>query len=85
MHGAILAVAPMQSDEAARKALFLERAQGVLGRIEGVRIHALGTQRLQYALARHQRHLTLRRAPSQQDCYFTHSTNIYRHIVILMY
>ena len=66
LHRAVLAEAAVQRDEAALEALALELRQVALGRVEGMRIDALGLQRLQHAAARHQRDLALGRVAAHQ-------------------
>jgi hypothetical protein len=57
----------VQRDEAAPEALALQFDQVALGGIEGVRVHALGLQRLQHAAAGHQRDLALGRLAAHED------------------
>ena len=70
LHRPVLAVAPVQRDEDALEALALQLEHLALRRIEGVRVHAGGLQRLEDVLPRHQRDLPLGRFAAHEDCHF---------------
>src|SRR6478736_1163680 len=60
-------MAAMQHDEAAREALALEVAQLALFRVEGMRVDAARTQRLEHARARHDGDLAFGRTAAKKD------------------
>ena len=68
LDGAVFAEAAVQGNEDALEALLFERREVLLLRVEGMRIDALRSQRLQHHGAALQRYLAFRRFAAEQHC-----------------
>src|SRR5206468_1774606 len=79
LHRAVLAVAAVQRDEAAREALALQFAQLALRRIEGIGIDALALQRIEHAGAGHQAHFALGAGAAHQHRNLAERFHVHAH------
>ena len=70
LHRAVLAMAAVQGDKAARKALLAQRPERLLLRVKRVGVYALAAQGRQNTLSRHERNRALGRAAPHEHSDF---------------